>query len=279
MDSTEKQTKCYEELNRGSGKGCYGKQKPADSDSLKNLNNKDSSAEISYLIFSYYGIHIGYDLDVIIYKAAEKAFQYFCRRIAFFGDESVDEKQRIVKETNRLLAKRIPGLIATAASESGGQLQFDKRHREICEELMLLYERTGGLSFGVAQRWLNQTLMNLVVIDDCVALGGVSLEKARKYFHVPVEQNVLRVASEKRRGRYRNALYLPCAPYRDENTGLVQMSWYRHGATLSFEHWGYREYMEFQTLIRERLKEIVESEQKTYRDPLDWALQAYIEAA
>lgn len=237
-----------------------------------------STAEISYLLFHHYGIRDEDDLESIICRAAEKAFRYFCRRISFYDHGSVDEKQRNVKETNLLLAARIPTLIARAVSKSEDQSEFDECHRRVCEEVMRLYAETGGLSYGVAQRWLNQTLVNLVVIDHCTSLEKLNLQEVRKYFHVPVEESVVRVATERREGKYDHALKLPCAPYRDKNTGRVQMSCYRHGTTLSFEEWEHPEYMEFQTMIREKLNETDESVRKTYRDPIDWAFQAYTEA-
>ena len=140
-----------------------------------------------------------------------------------------------------------------------------------------MYKSAGDLTYGIAQRWLNLTLMNLVVIEANMKTRYWPLESTRKYFHVPVEQYLLEAATRKATNNYQHSLGLKCAPLRHDDPDDYTMAWFVPGEVQPYERWGYSEYMEFQLAVRERLKEHISKH--IYRDPLDWAFRSFLEVS
>ena len=137
-----------------------------------------------------------------------------------------------------------------------------------------MYEDIGGISYGVAQRLVNQTLIHLIVIESNLQTGYWNIADTRKLFHVPVELHTLQMATIKRRDYYQHILHLKCAPYKkDEND--YDMNWFGPdpGEVIPFEQWNYPEYIEYQTTLRKAL------ENSSYADPVDWWFQAFVEIA
>jgi len=230
--------------------------------------------ENAYLLFAHYGITERDDIPKRIEKASRISYLDFCRRVSFQKGMAVAERDKLQKKTDRLLADRIPGLLQSAKDAENGKEVFDKLHREICNDIQQLYSCTGGLSYGVVQRWLNLTLMNLVVIGSNLVDEQFPVLKARKYFHVPIDQYLLEVATCKT-NRFVNGLQLKSAPLRHGKEESYQMEWFRPGETQPYEYWEYPEYMEFQIAVRNKL---ADGESRFhYQDTLDWAFSAYIE--
>ncbi|MCD7764171.1 MAG: hypothetical protein LUI14_13495 [Lachnospiraceae bacterium] len=236
-------------------------------------------SENLYLLFSYYGIKPNDTCTEIIKKTAYKSFASFCRRISFYGSTASDDKNRIVKETNDLLSERIPQFLNAVKTENDSQEFFDMKHKELCEEMIQLFESTGELTYGIAQRWLNQTLQNLVVIDSNMSISSLPIADTKKYYHVPVEKAVLSVAASKRKDKYKNGLNIPCAPLNHDEPTVYQMDWYSPAKTQPFEKWEYQEYKDFQIAVRDRIKELSSKQEKVCDTPLDWSFRATLEAA
>lgn len=173
------------------------------------------------------------------------------------------------REAEDLLSAEIPALLRVS-----GQEAFDCKHQEICEAIIHLYADVGGLSYGIAQRWLNLTLMNLAVVESNLETGYWPIADIRKYFHVPVEQYLLEAATTERKNKFQHALNLKCAPLRHDNPDSYQMDWFIPGETQPFEYWGCAEYTEFQIAVRNKLKECT-----AYQDPIDWAFRAFLEVS
>lgn len=102
------------------------------------------------------------------------------------------------------------------------------------------------------------------------------VKDTRKYFHVPVNDSLLQVATLKRK-RHQYELGLKCAPCIPDTPDCYQMDWYSHEKTKRAEYWSYQEYMEFQTTIRNELKENYVEPNGIYLDCLDWAFCACME--
>lgn len=230
--------------------------------------------ENKYLLYSHYGIKASDSGSKIIYKAAKRSYLDFCRRVYIPNHIPMERRSALERETEKLLSDRIPALLETAGHEGSCQEAFDSRHQEICKAVIGVYDGVGGLSYGIAQRWLNLTLMNLAVIESNLKTGYWPIAEVRKYFHVPVERYLLEAAATWRKDRFQHSLGLQCAPLRHDNPDLYQMDWFSPGETQPFEYWGYSEYMEFQVAVRDKLINCA-----AYQDPLDWAFKAFLEVS
>ncbi|MCC8046578.1 MAG: hypothetical protein LIP12_14000 [Clostridiales bacterium] len=246
----------------------------------KNYGSKEkNSNENLYLLFCNYGIKPNDSCPEIIKKVAYKSFASFCRRISFYDSASLDERNKAVKDTDELLAERIPVFLKAVQTENDSQEFFDQKHKELCGEMIQLFEPAGGLTYGIAQRWLNQTLQNLTVVDCNMPVASLPVADTKKYYHVPVEPAVLSVAAGKRKGRFEHELCIPCAPLKHNEPMVYQMDWYVSGRMQPFEKWEYPEYMDFQKAVRNRLAELASSQDGAFMTPLDWAFCAALEAA
>lgn len=236
------------------------------------------SAENAYLLFTHYGITEQDDTSKMIEKVSYVCYLDFCRRVHFQNGTPVKERNEPLKETIMLLSDRIPALLQSAKDAIDGKEVFNKLHHGICEDIKQIYKRTGGQAYGIAQRWLNLTLMQLVVIESNLMAGKLPVTKTRKYFHVPVDQHLLAVATNKGH-RFQHGLHLKCAPlYHGKDTNY-QMGWYKPGEIQPYEHWEYPEYIEFQTAVQDKINEIGTNQEGyfPYQDTLDWVFRAYIE--
>lgn len=205
----------------------------------------------------------------IIRKAADISYKTFRRRISYGKDVSMDDRTKITQEVKALLIDRIPELL-----ESTDQIMFDENHHKICEEIICVYGRVCRQSYGIAQRWLNQTLLNLIIIESSIKTNKLPVMQTRKYFHVPVGSDVLKVATAKAKDKFLNGLGLKAAPLKHEDISY-EMDWFSPGETQPFEKWEYAEYTEFQHAVRNELQSSIR--QGVYKDVVDWEFNVLTE--
>lgn len=236
------------------------------------------NTENAYLLFTHYGITEQDNISEMIEKVSGICYLDFCRRVSFQRNTPVDKRDELQKETDMLLSDRIPKLLQSTNDAVNGKEVFDKLHHEICEDIKQIYKHTGGQPYGIAQRWLNLILMQLVVIESNLADGKLPIAETRKYFHVPVDQHLLAVAASKIK-RYQHGLQLKCAPLFHEKDASYQMDWFKSGKTQPYEYWDYPEYLEFQSTVQNRIAEIGANQDNPfhYQDTLDWVFNAYVE--
>lgn len=153
---------------------------------------------------------------------------------------------------------------------------FDNKHKEICRNMLLsndsekiknvfktiqdedkkeriknvlkpnyLFKKGCEFKYGMAQKWLNMTIKNLLLAEDMFSgcTGYESLCHKRQLFHVPVDKNILKAAK------------------RDFNITGYSESW---------SSWEEPTYTEFIRLLKDKL-------QKT--SMLDWEHSAWMENA
>ena len=145
--------------------------------------------ENQYLIYIFYKVIQGECKEDVIYKAAERAYLDFSRRISFQGKVPVEQRYELAKTVKNLLVKELPSLF-----QADSQDDFDEKHHAICKHIVHIYDSIGSQAYGIAQRWVNQTLLHLAVIEKNLHMDYWNMEESRKYFHVPVEQYVLEAA-------------------------------------------------------------------------------------
>ena len=196
-----------------------------------------------YLLYSHYGIGGKDEGTDIIFKAARKAYRDFCRRISFQDRVPAEQRSVFERKVEHLLECELPALL-----ETDSQMEFDEKHHEICQRVIQIYSDAGGQSYGIAQRWVNQTLMHLAVIEKNLHINDWNMEEKRKYFHVPIDQYLIE--------KLYNATKL------------------KFKAVPKFEFLDYENYVFFQTIIRDN---IMDSSSHKYRDPLDWAFHVYLD--
>ena len=226
-----------------------------------------NSVKNKYLLEVLDNIEDSSNFSQIIQKAAGMAYHSFRRRV--FHGNSVSKE--LNEEIKNLLADKIPELLNSAS-----QKDFDYIHHLICETILQKYQPVYEQAYGIAQRWLNETLMNLVVIDSAMRNSKIDLMRSRKYFHVPVRENIIKIAACKVKDHYSNGLGLKAVPLEQETAGVYQMDWHVPGKTLRFEKWGYSEYIGFQTAVRNELKSFIRK--GIYQDVLDWGFHVLVEA-
>lgn len=237
------------------------------------------NAENAYLLFTHYGITEHDDAAQMVEKISFICYLDLCRRVHFQnGTPSVDERDKLQKETIKLLSDRVPKLLQLANEAVNVKEVFDKLHHGICEDIKQIYNHAGSQPYGIAQRWLNLTLMQLVVIESNLMSGNLPVAETRKYFHVPVDEHLLAVATSRSK-RFQHGLQLKCAPLYHGKEASYQMGWYRPGETQPYEHWEYPEYLEFQTAVQDKINEIEANQENhfRYQDTLDWVFRAYVE--
>ena len=237
----------------------------------KHMEDVVNRMKNKYVLETHYKIRESDSVSEIICKAADKAKASFCRRIFQDGTVSPDDRFKLNDEVELLLADRIPELL-----EATDQKMFDERHHKICEEIIHIYNQRCRQSYGIAQRWLNETLVNLIVLDSALPVNTLPIKKASNYFHVSVGKEVLQAATAKRKERFHCGLGLKCAPLKHENPATYEMDWFHNtGETQPFERWEYAEYIEFQNAVRNALKNPIKD--GVFKNALDWSLNAFEE--
>lgn len=222
------------------------------------------------LLDSYYEVTETDSVSEIICKAADMSYKTFRRRIYFGKDVPVEDRTEVTQKVKSLLIDRIPELL-----KSTDQAMFDETHHKICEEIIGVYDRVCRQSYGIAQRWLNQTLLNLMMIESSLKSSKLPVMQARKYFHVPVNEDVLKVATTESKDKFLNSLGLQAAPLKHEDTAAYKMGWYVPGTTQPFEKWEYAEYIEFQNAVRSALQSSIKA--GIYKDVADWIINVLAE--
>lgn len=224
-----------------------------------------------YLLYSHYRITDKDKSADIIFNTARISYGDFCRRLYFQNRVPTNQNFSLERKVEHLLVEELPVLIETDNQES-----FDEKHHEICRHIIRVYDVVGGQSYGVAQRWLNLTLLNLTVVERILHTDYWNIAESRKYFHVPVERYLLEAATSRITDRFKHGLQLKMAPLKHTNPEDYQMDWYSPEKTNPFENWEYAEYIEFQKSVRERINE---SFSDRYKDCLDWAINAFLEVS
>ena len=233
----------------------------------QNKEKESVSNENKFLILSYYDIQENFSSEKMIFKAARRSYCDFWRRIHFPEKATFNQKTEYERRAEYFLSEHLP-----LFQEVDTQEMFDERHHELCELLISLYDDIGGIPYGVAQRLINQTLIHLIVIESNLQTGYWNIADTRKFFHVPVELHTLQMATTKGRNDYQHILHLKCAPFKkDENDYF--MDWFSSdsGKIIPSEQWNFPEYIEYQMTLREAI------ENSSYRDPVDWWFQAFVE--
>lgn len=202
--------------------------------------------------------------SAVIEKAARTAYLDFHRRLRYGTDTSIEAQIELRKAVIKLLVRRLPELLAAQSQEV-----FDHAHHALCLDILRVYAPTCPQGYGIAQRWVNQTLMELLALPPGEGLAT----RSRKFFHVPVDQGwVLKAATARRKEMFRHGLGLKAAPLKRDGPEGYELGWYQPARSLPFPDWDCPAYMEFQRAVRGALAEPILA--GLYQDVADWAQKA-----
>ena len=117
------------------------------------------------------------------YKAAVKrAYLDFNRTLHKFGGNT--ERQETYKQAEQRLITQLQSMLT---EEMVSQGQYDKWHRECCEQLIESFAAVGKhkMYYGQAQKWINMALKYLFVLDRELT------SRNYQFFHIPIDNIVL----------------------------------------------------------------------------------------
>ena len=196
----------------------------------------------------------------LIERCAEIAYKDLQRNLGGIGGTGdaakVDAKDKFKVDVVAFIRARILLLLDMAFPKEPRERQdaFDGWHQEACEGIR---EIAGDInrylekefSYGLAQKWLNMTLKNMLVAE--TAEWHKKLYKVKKLLHVPVDSYVIDAAQ--------NGLGI-----RDEKRKNYPTTW---------SGWEYDVYDRFQKRVREAV-----DRRDDYDCPMAWEFDAWIVA-
>ena len=155
--------------------------------------------------------HLGNSDDNAFKRCSDFAYRDMCRTIRFkkeyveSKDKSAEERQEITQK-KRDLRNQVTKLLQDQVEEwiACPPKDFDGDHTALCEQIISMYKNTtdqgqkeDSLYFGQAQKWVNMTLKNLYVYSKSNAPTGICLNNLLPLLHVPIDNVILDVASDK----------------------------------------------------------------------------------
>ena len=204
-----------------------------------------------FLLYCHYGIKENYTDSQIIFRAIERSYRDFWRHISFQGKEVFNRDTAFERRSEYFLVENIHILF-----EVENQKQFDQEHYKMCNDLIQLYVDIEGITYGIVQRLINQTIVHLMVIESNLQLGYWNIDSVRKFFHVPVEKYTVQMATAKQKNKFQHMLHLQSAPLADSEIRYY-MGYYSAEKVLPFEKWEFPEYIEYQLAIKRKFKKSI----------------------
>lgn len=154
--------------------------------------------------------------DYVARKCAYRAYRDVCRTIKYaisstdlnknLKEGEKHQKYWDFKKTKDSFINNEIDIILSGISTLLSTDNFDNKHSEICKSMRIegnteqniknLFKNNCEFTYGMAQKWLNMTIKNLILADDMLegCTGYNELWKKRVHFHVPVDKNILKAA-------------------------------------------------------------------------------------
>lgn len=167
----------------------------------------ESKTAINFLLYSLAGVTLESDKKTIVERASKRAFRDASSHVLSIKE---DMKEELIDEgITTLRDSIIEGL-----GDSGKDENYDKWHGKLCTELKNIYkDKTADerkFTYGIAQKWVNMTMKYLTVfycvfiqenpVSDFCQFYRVIAERYEKYFHAPVDRNILKEVKKEIRG-------------------------------------------------------------------------------
>lgn len=153
--------------------------------------------------------------------AIDRAYRDFNRTLKDFYKEDKDENKIKIKEDwKSIIQTFIQEVLINSYKE---RVEFDTIHEKYCKQLIESNnDKYKELTIGQAQKWLNMTLKYLLILEE------KGIEKNFQYFHIPIDNIIQDILSEKLEIKKEFAVWSKIKDY--------------------------KQYIEYQCIIREKLK-------------------------
>ena len=144
-----------------------------------------------FLLVSYFGPDYS-NKDKQIEIFINCAYRDLCRTIHY--DCTDDEKDTFKREVKEYLVEEFSTLLQ---NENINKVCFDEKHKEWCEHLVkvgnnLKYKNSKKFTYGQAQKWINMSLKNMIVI------GAINQSSNLiKLAHIPIDSIIIEKAKTK----------------------------------------------------------------------------------
>lgn len=242
--------------------------------------DKGQNNALDFLLYSYCSISFD-DLNELNSKEVlgylvDRAYKDAASHVLSVEPTSNFDPKKTAREA---LIMRINILSDTSQS-------YDLWHHELCERICKIYREQSNktsMSYGIAQKWVNMTMKNLMVVCDVACLTdaanskfvekyGPLIEEQRKQFHVPVDSYIIDQSWPlKEDDKKTVALPLKDNTKRDREykTPSSYVKAWSKWDDKKIQDTNKNEYQLFQESLRKALKE----------SPIDWEGPAWIEQA
>ena len=242
------------------------------------MNERQNNA-LDFLLYSYCSISFD-DLNELNSKEVlgylvDRAYKDAASHVLSVEPKRDSDPKKTAREA---LIMRINILSDTSQS-------YDLWHHELCERICEIYRDNSNktsMSYGIAQKWVNMTMKNLMVVYDVACLTDASnftfvekygplIEQYREQFHVPVDSYII----DRSWSLDDNSVDLPL---KDDKTKRIKKyatpssyvkPWSQWKDNDNKEEGEKNEYQRFQESLRKALAEV----------PIDWEGPAWIEQA
>lgn len=137
---------------------------------------------LDFLKAIYFG-----DISDPLKAASSRAYRDMNRTIRFNGLPDATRLE-LREKVNCIFVKELSALNSNYIKS---QQAYDDWHRQICDEIKILYQESGiAFTYGHAQKWLNMTIKYLYV------LGIDSFDDVFEYLHIPLDNYVFDIAQD-----------------------------------------------------------------------------------
>mgnify|MGYP000926526550 CR=1 FL=1 len=227
-------------------------------------------------LLQFYGWSENPDID----ECAKKAYLDVARTMKYRKASTdltdlAQEKDNYLQGITKLIREKIERLFL---ENEVNEEDFQRWHECTCEMIVddsKSCEVIEKFHYGHAQKWLNMTLKNMMIVGVEVVNAKHSLEDLASFFHVPIDTLIMRVISRE----YKIKLPLGKDPSlydeyygpltRGENKGKYV---YNPGNKfLSWSNWDKEQYIQVQGELQEKIKD-------ENKSPLEWEFAAWIRA-
>lgn len=244
------------------------------------MNERQNNA-LDFLLYSYCSISFD-DLNELNSKEVlgylvDRAYKDAASHVLSVEPKRDSDPKKTAREA---LIMRINILSDTSQS-------YDFWHHELCERICKIYRDQSNktsMSYGIAQKWVNMTMKNLMVVCDVAYLTdavnskfveeyGPLIEEHRKQFHVPVDSYIIDQSWPLKEDD-KKTVALPLIDNktkrdREYKTPSSYVKAWSKWDDKKIQDTNKNEYQLFQESLRKALKE----------SPIDWEGPAWIEQA
>lgn len=253
---------------------------------------------IEFLFYSYFGVGVDEDADIILDALINKAYSDATQQGAY--NMHIGKSDLNLKEKSEKCKKEAIKIIKEKIEEYKGD-SYDDWVKDVMGEVEKEYkdikiDKDNLFSYGNAQKWVNMSVKYILLVHtlmlnisgekniECSFCDkyGYKFSESEKQVHIPVDSYIIEAvwhAGEKEdlKGQLEDRRNFDCeklaikkVPLNDDYNNSVRKNKYSLQYVKGWSKWNYTEYKNFQ----DEIKALVGEE-----TPLDWENRKWIEIA